>query len=260
MPALQHIYLTAHGKFNSGVWLGEAAQFGLRLTIAETGAMPDKGSLFDVPLNGDVATDQGITAGTNGSLTRTWTARRGPVGSTENCDAGFQIDLAEDTHAFLTAVKGYQHSTFQWTGVKMAPVDALGKTVGTSSVYNFTTPIQGTSSQMMPPQIAVAISTRANILGRRGRGRIYLPAVGSTYDTSGQITAAANTALRAAFVSYLNALQNLPGTPDYLPLLTIMSAGSTVGVRPSQVRVGNRHDTIRSRREQVPETYTTTEL
>lgn len=261
MTALQHIYLTATGRFSTGVWVGETAQFGLRLTIAETGAMPTKGTLFDVPLNGDVVGDQGVESGAHGTLTRSWTARRGPTGSTENCDAGFQVDLAEDTWTFLDGLKGYTSSMFQWTGVKLSPISAAGATIGASSVYSFTSPVQGQGSSMLPPQIALAISMRANILGRRGRGRIYLPAVATNLaDTSGQIATSGNTAVRGLFVTYLNALQNLPGTPDYLPLVSIMSAGQTVAVRPSQVRVGNRFDTIRSRREQVPETYTTTEL
>lgn len=261
MTQLQHIYLTAHGSFASGPWLGEAGQFGVRLAIAETGAMPDLGSIFNLELQGDVATDSGTTAGTHGALTRTWTARRGPVGSNENCDAGFQIDCAEDVWTFLDSLKGYTANSWRWTHVKMAPVSAAGDTIGTSSVYTFTTPLAGTASTTLPPQLTMAISTRAAILGRRGRGRIYLPAAAqSVIDASGVVVPAYATAARNAFVTLLNSLQNLPGTPDYVPLYVIMSAGQTSAVRPSQVRTGSRIDTVRSRREQVPEVYTVTEL
>lgn len=268
MAALQHIYLTAHGSFPTGPWLGESAQIGIRLTLANAADMPAKGTIYDVPLNGDVVTDQGQQAGTNGMLTRTWTARRGPAPSTENCDAGFQIDLAEDTYAFLNAVKGYQSNSFRWTHVKIAPVGlalkdgvSVGKTLETASVYQFTTPIVGALANLLPPQCAMAVSTRANILGRRGRGRVYLPAIGtSQIDANGQWNVATTTAVRGMFVTYLNALQNLPGLPDYLPLLAIMSPGKTEAVRPTEVRTGNRVDTIRSRREQVPETYTAAAL
>ena len=261
MPALQHIYVTMHGSFNSGAWVGEAAQIGVRLAIAETGAMPDKGSVFDLLTHGDVVTDSGLTAGTNGTLTRTWDARRGPTGSTENCDAGFQIDLAEDAYAFLNAIKWAQHSSFRWTHVKMAPVDATGKTVGASSLYTFTTPLVGGGSGLLPPQVAWGITARANILGRRGRGRIYLPAVASAVvGSDGVVTTASANSVRTAFKAFIDAMQNLPGTPDYVPLYVIMSPGLTSGVRPSEIRTGNRTDTIRSRREQVPETYATTAL
>lgn len=262
MTALQHIYVTAHGSFNSGSWVGEAAQFGLRLAIGETGAMPDKGTTFDMELQGDVATDQGTTAGTNGTLTRTWTARRGPTGSTENCDAGFQIDVAEDVRTFLNTIKAYQGSQFRWTHIKLAPVSAAGATIGTSSVYTLTSPLAGGGSQMLPPQAAFALTMRANILGRTGRGRIYVPALSNQafLSSDGVISSTPQTALRAAFVTLINDLQNLPGTPDYVPLVVITSPGKASAVRPSEVRTGQRIDTIRSRREQVPETYTTTAL
>ena len=261
MPALQHIYVTMHGSFNTGSWLGESAQIGVRLAIAETGAMPDKGTVFNLLTHGDVTVDSGITAGTNGTLTRTWTARRGPTGSNENCDEGFQIDLAEDAYAFLNAIKAYQHSSFRWTHVKMAPIDATGATVGTSSLYTFTTPINGGGLALLPPQVAFGITARANILGRRGRGRIYLPAVAAAVvGSDGVVSTSAATNVRTAFKAFIDAMQNLPGTPDYVPLYVIMSPGLTSGVRPAEIRTGNRTDTIRSRREQVPEVYTTLAL
>jgi hypothetical protein len=261
MTALQHIYLTAHGSFSGGPWVGESAQFGIRLAIVPTIGAPDKGTIFTMPLNGDVTVEQGTQAGAHGTLTKTWTARRGELGSLENCDAGFQIDLAEDTWTFLSAIKAYLGDTFRWTAVKMAPVSAEGKTIGTSSVYTFTTPIQGTASAMLPPQCAMAVSIRANILGRRGRGRIYLPAfAAASCAADGTLVAATATAVRAAFVTWLNALQNLSGTPTNIPMVAITSPGLPTAVRPSEARTGNRIDTIRSRREQVAEVYTPTAL
>lgn len=261
MAKLQHIYITAHGSFTSGVWVGESAQFGMRLALGETGAMPEKGAIFTLEERGDVAIDQGTQAGPNGVLTRTWTARRGGTGSQENADAGFQIDLAEDMRTFLDAIKAYGHSGFKWSHIKMAPMDAAGHTVGTASIYTLSTPLAGGGTNLLPPQLAMAVTIRANIVGRRGRGRIYLPALSTTVvDASGVIPAPVQTAVRAAMVSLINNFQNVPGTPDFIPLVVVMSAGQTTGVRPSQVRTGQRADTIRSRREQVPEVYTGTDL
>ena len=261
MTELQHVYVTAHGSFASGAWVGEAAQFGLRLAIGETGAMPAKGSIFDLALNGDVVTDSGSTAGTHGTLTRTWTARRGPTGSTENADDGFQIDCAEDVWTFLDAVKAYTVNTFRWTHIKLAPIGASGATIGASSTYTLTTPLVGGGTSGLPPQCAVAVTMRANILGRRGRGRIYLPAITSNVlATDGTLSGTPQTTWRSSFVTLIDALQNLPGTPDFVPIVTVMSAGSASGVRPSEVRVGNQVDVIRSRREQVSEIYGTTAL
>lgn len=268
MRPIQHVYMTAHGSFTTGPWVGEAAQFGLRLTIAQTGAMPEKGALFTIPANGDAVADQGSTAGTHGTLYRAWSGRRGGTGSNENFDSGFQIDCAEDIWTFLNALKSNFGSAFAWQSVKFMPVAADGKVCTdqdgkrlSSSIYTFTTPLAGTAAALLPPQCAVALSLRAPVLGRRGRGRIYLPAMTSgIVATDGTIGSATTTAMRAAFVTLVNALQQLPGTPDYLPLVAILSPGSTTAYRPLEARTGQRVDTIRSRREQVPETYTTTAL
>lgn len=261
MTALQHVYVTAHGSWQSGPWVGESAQFGVRLATVLGTEAPAKGTVFTLPEHGDVVLDQGSEAGTNGTLTRTWTARRGVLGSDENFDAGWQIGCAEDVVTFLNAIKSYWAPAFAYTHVKLAPVGANGKTLQPSSVYSIT-PIAGAGSGTLPPQVAYAVSMRANLIGRRGRGRIYLPAIagGSALAADGTAIGGFQTGIRTAFVALVNNLQNLPGAPDYLPFVTIMSPGLTTGVRPSQVRTGNRFDTIRSRREQVAEAYGFTAL
>lgn len=261
MTALQHIYVTAHGSYTSGSWLGEGAQFGLRLVLANSTNMPEKGTTFTPMANGDVVTDQGQTAGTNGTLTRTWSARIGETGSNENADAAFQIDLAEDVRTFLYSLRSWFGPLFSWTAVKLAPVSREGKTIGTSSVYQLSAPIAGTATAMCPPQVAAAITLRANILGRRGRGRIYLPALSqSALSSDGTLVTSFTSALRSNMATLITNLQDAPGTPLYNPLVVVTSAGQATVVRPSEIRTGQRADTIRSRREQVAETYTSTAL
>ena len=261
MTALQHAYLTAHGSYISGPWVGEAAQFGMRLAFESTNSMPGKGTIFTLSTHGNVASDQGQLAGTHGMLSRTWTARLGPAPSAENINAAYQLDLFEDLWTFLNAIKTYTYPNFAWSHMKLAPVDAAGATQQTSSVYTLTAPLAGTGTSALPPQCAMAVTLRANILGRRGRGRFYLPALaGGTITGDGVLTTTATNAVRAATVTLVDALQNVPGTPQWIPVVTVTSAGNADGVRPSEVRTGQRVDTIRSRREQVKETYTTTQL
>ena len=268
MRPIQHLYVTAHGQYAAGPWLGEAGQFGLRLTIGQTGAMPEKGTMFTIPVNGDAVIAQGTETGTHGTLYKSFGGRRGGTGSNENFDGGFLIDLAEDVWKFLDAIKGTTSSAWRWTSVKFMPVGTDGRVCTdennkplASSIYQFTTPLAGTGSGLLPPQCATAVSLRAPVLGRRGRGRIYLPALANNQcDTTGVwATTQANT-VRAAFVTLVNDLQNLPGAPDYLPLVSIMSPGQNTAFRPLEVRTGQRIDTIRSRREQTVESYTTTAL
>lgn len=261
MATLQHIYLTAHGSWASGPWVGEAGQFGLRLPFALTVGAPDKGTIFTPLVNGDVAIDQGSQAGANGTLTRTWAARIGGLGSEQNADAALQVDMAEDLRTFLVALAALQSNAWRWTHVKLAPISANGDTVQSSSVYTFTTPVAGSVSSTQPPQLAVALSLRADIIGRRGRGRIYLPGMGqSIIATDGTLATSSASTMRTAFKTCVDALQNLPGTPEAIPIVSVMSPGSATAVRPSQIRTGNRFDTIQSRRRQVAESYTTLAL
>lgn len=261
MPAMQHVYLTAHGSWSSGPWVGEAAQIGLRLCFAPVASAPVKGAIFTPLGNGDADMDQGTLAGTNGTLTRTWIARVGPAGSTFDHGATQQVDFAEDLRTFLDAIKGNVSSAFRWTHIKQAAVAADGSTIQPSSVYTFTSPLAGTGSNTLPPQVAMAISMRADIIGRRGRGRIYLPALSTGLLASdGTIAATPANTLRSSFVTLVNNLQNVSGWSTYMPIVSILSAGSADAVRPSQVRTGNRFDTIQSRRRQVAEAYATTPL
>lgn len=263
MPAMQHVYLTAHGAIQSGHYAGETAQIGVRLAIADTTAEPAKGTTFAIATNGDVAVDSGTTAGTNGTLTRTWTARLGPIGSTNNADDAWQIDLAEDMRTFLLALQGYQSNKFAWTHVKIAPILADGKYGAPAALYQLTSAIAGTSSSPQPPEVACAVTFRAPVIGRRGRGRMYIPAIsaGSTVlDGDGCVGSTFSTALKNAAVTLVSNLENAPGTEDWGPILMVTSAGSSTGVRPSQVRVGNHFDVQRRRQSQVNETYSSTNL
>lgn len=256
---MQHVYLTAHGAYHTGPWLGESAQFGLRLTFE--GSIPDRGAVYTPGTNGNAALLTGTQAGTNGTLTKAWTARVGPVGSSDDCGPAQQIDFAEDLRTFLDAIKAYTVSSFRWTHVKVAPIGATGKAEAYSSTYTFNTPVTGTGTNMLPPQCAMAVSLRAPIVGRMGRGRFYLPALPSNIiDSYAQIGSTPATTVRTAAATLITNLENPPGVPEYQPCVAIMSAGAALAVRPTQVRTGNRIDTIRSRREQVAESYTGTDL
>jgi hypothetical protein len=259
MGTLQHVYVTAHGEWTSTPWLGEKAQIGIRLPIVSSSAVPALGSIFTPVDNGDVVGDSGSHAGTNGTLMRTWTARLGGVGSPDNADAAWQSDLADDMWIFLNAIKARVGDKFRWTHVKIAPVLADGSYGAPSAIYTFTAPMPGTSTgDHFPPEVAVAVSLRANVIGRRGRGRMYIPGLTVTQldGDNGTVVAATRTALASALKTLVTNLNNPPGVPDYRPLVAVMSAGSVTAIRPAEVRVGDHFDVQRRRQHQVAETFT----
>lgn len=259
MATLGHIYVTAHGEFSAAPWVGEKAQIGIRLVPTEGAQEPAKGSEFTPIGNGDVVLDSGTQAGTNGTLSRTWAARLGPIASTDNADAAMQADLADDMWTFLNTIKVRMSSQFRWTHVKIAPILAGGTYGAPSAIYQFTAPLVGTgSSSMLPPEVALACSFRAGIIGRRGRGRFYLPALDSAncLGGDGAVLPATRTALVSALSTLVTNLQDKPGVEDYGPTVAVLSAGSTTAVRPSEVRVGQFFDAQRRRQHQVVESYT----
>lgn len=264
MPALQHVYITAHGEWTYTPWVGEKAQIGLRLAIVDKDDIPAVGSVFNIPTHGDVAIDSGSSAGTHGTLTKSWTARIGPTGSVENFDADQQKDVGEDVWTFLDTIKAQIVQGFRWTHVKIAPLLADGSYGAPSALYQFTTPLVGTCSTSyppMPPEVAVAVSLRAPVIGRRGRGRIYMPAANTgAASANGDLNTGNADAYKSALVTLVTNLNNLSGASDYQGVLMVTSAGKTTAVRPAEVRVGSHFDVQRRRQAQVPEVYRSTAL
>lgn len=266
MVDMSHVYITAHGEYHgSSPWVGEKAQIGVRVGFHDVTAEPAKGTVFTIMTNGVAVADSGSQAGANGTLTKAWTCRIGPTGSTENADAGEQIALAEDLLTFLTAIAPYQAASFRWTHVKLAPADTDGKYRQPGSIYQFTTPIVGTASgtygTTMPPEVALAASLRAPIVGRRGRGRMYIPGLAVlAAATDGTVASATQTAVATALNTLVDNLDNRGGTPDYDSLVMVTSVGSATAVRPSQARVGNHFDVQRRRQHQVTETYVSQDI
>lgn len=258
MTALHHVYVTAHGEWTNSAWVGEYAQIGIRLGVENEGSSPAKGSVF-TPYSGhgDVVSASGTTTGAHGTLSNTWTARLGASGSEENADGAWQTDLAEDVWAFLNSAKFYQSDGFRWTHVRIAPILADGKYGMPASVYTFSAAlVGGRSGSFLPPEVALACSFRAAVIGRKGRGRFYFPAISTQYvDTSGMADSTMRTALLGFITTLVTNLENAPGTEVFSPLLMVTSAGASTAVRPAEARIGNHYDVQRRRQAQIAETY-----
>lgn len=264
MAEMQHVYVTAHGNYTPSVWAGEHFQIGLRLGMWDSGNEPARGAMVTMPLNGNVVKDTGSYSGANGTLARAWAARIGPTGSGENADAAWQTDICEDFRAFLVSLATKQSAVVRWTHFKIAPILADGKYGEHGATYQLTTPIVGSgtvdaSRRPLPPEVALALTLRANILGRRGRGRMFLPGFYSdpnSVDADGCVYSGLATTILGYAQTLIAALENAPGSEAYGPLVVITSAGKPDAVRPVEVRVGNHWDVQRRRQTQATETYT----
>lgn len=256
---LQHVYLTAHGDYNSGPWVGEAAQIGVRLAFVPKVGAPDMGATFTMATGTSVVETFATVAGTNGTLTQKWRADGGSASVGLQVNDLEQINMAENFLTFLNAIKSSQATTFWWRYIKIAPVTADGKYGADSSIYTHTTGISGTGTATThePPEVAVAASIMAPVLGRRGRGRMYIPAIaGSARGSDGVVASGYQTSLNTAMKTLIDDLQTAHDTVNlYMPLVVVTSAGKPTAVRPNQVRVGNHFDVQKRRQDQVKEAY-----
>jgi len=265
MANMSHIYLTAHGDYApGGTWAGEKAQIGIRIFSELTASAPSKGAVFSPSVGGAVDTVTDTVAGTNGTLAQNWQAMGGNPATGIDWTKERQADLADDFWVFLNAIKAYTTSSFRWTHCKIAPILTDGKYGAPSSVYTFTTALAGTASPStaLPPEVSLAVSFRAPILGRRGRGRFYLPALGTgMLATDGVVSSTPSGTIRTAAKTLVDNLQSLTGGPyTYLPIVGVTSAGATTAVRPFDVRIGNHFDMQKRRQDQVSESYLITTL
>lgn len=110
----------------------------------------------------------------------------------------------------------------------------------------------------MPPQVALAVSLTAGTYanGRPMRGRFYLPAMAvSNTTTDGQCL----TTTRDRVAEFWKRQWELMEQDGHILSVWSRSApksgGGTTTQTVEQLRVGNRFDTIRTRRNATPETY-----
>lgn len=257
MAGIGHFYVTAHGEYTTGPWVGEIAQCGLRWT-AQTDGNPDPGPIINMP---DLGPAQAVFIeddATDWTVTRTFNMDFPGVGPQADWYS-VSDDLASDMLAFLTAVKAQQVAGFSWKTIKVAPIErGTGKYLAPSTIYTLKAPVAGAGSSVAPPELSIAMSLRTNIVGKRGRGRMYLPglSVSSINAADGRVSSAALTLLSTQLRLLVSGMKNLPGLDQAVPDVIICSAASTTCVIPHEVRVGDHFDVQRRRQHQVPENYT----
>lgn len=127
--------------------------------------------------------------------------------------------------------------------------------LGQAAHVAFSPTLPGTGSSSLPSQCAVAVSlsggARAN--GTPYRGRFYLPAPSvNALIGDGTYAQAANT---LSFIQSYAANLAAAGLT-----LSIWSRKDGTLVAVNQIRVGNKVDTMRSRRNELPETYSVAAL
>lgn len=146
------------------------------------------------------------------------------------------------------------------TSFKFNAVDVQGKRISQTDTFqrDFTQPLAGGATTMVPPQIAIAATFRtAAARGLAARGRIYLPPVGASALTAeGRLLQPTCQDLANSVSSLLTDLSDWSGLdnifdPGKVCVMSKVRLGATR--RVNRVDVGDLFDTIRSRRSSLEE-------
>jgi hypothetical protein len=247
------LYAVFQGAYEGTEDNPEIWQFGIRLALVFGTIDPD-GTLptWDVVPRTDASTT------TNWSSTTTFNIT--DPGGTAIFDS---LDYMETVlqpafEAYMASVAFSEHT--KATGLKLYPINATGHVVEARSVSSVATADLpgGASGNMTPPQVSLAVSTQTDVIGRRGRGRFYLPGSSVTHlDAMGRLaTGAIPNQVNAAqaFVEALTVSPTLPFDP-HVHAAVIGSPWTNYG-KISNIRIGDVLDTQRRRRRQLVEAYT----
>lgn len=150
----------------------------------------------------------------------------------------------------------YFSTTITYDEATAAPVlDPTVPDLGAATHVPFLPPLTGASANgLLPPQCALAVSWYAGYRadGRPLKGRMYLPTPHMNVAVNDGLVPPAATA--AIAIGMRNWLVNLRNNQQCQPV--VWSRVTDDLVNPiTAVRVGNKIDTIRSRRNRYPETY-----
>lgn len=108
------------------------------------------------------------------------------------------------------------------------------------------------AGEMLPSQVAIAVSLYAGLRanGTRMKGRFYLPAPTEAGTTStGELVLAFQQRIADYMAQFITTLQ----ASGHVPCVWSRTEGRLSTV--DGIRVGNKYDTIRRRRNALPETY-----
>lgn len=255
-----HVLLTVQGGYSGSGLTEETWQFGIRYRVSDDA--PD-------PL-GDLPTDWGVVAEnvnrdeTNWTISGNW-SMAGPSLSTFSADDWLNDQVAPAVSAFINT--GFFSNQLYCTKLNAYPIGPNGKAVpappyasGTPMVLTYkaaSRPTGTATGGIAPLQIAPVASWRTPQIGRRGRGRIYIPGVPLT-----QIDATSR--LKSSYVSnqLTNSVNLLEDTSVWISVSPNLSVRPIVTGAPytkygviNQVRIGDVADTQRRRRRSLVETY-----
>ena len=250
----KHLYAVFGGAYEDAGNAGEFWQFGVRL-ILNWGDPDPHGTL---PNNWSVTDDSGAQTDGNWDSTFTYGIHEGPLGDFD--PMSYTVDYLQPSFEAFLGTQSFSSHT-KGTLIKLSPIGDDGKVIELRTVVSVAnTDLPGAlGGNLMPTETSRAVSLQTPVIGRRGRGRFFMPAASvSTIDTNGKMTSGAVAELVADAEAFLEGIAYTGvGTglqPHVRPIVTgkpwtkygIITGGN----------VGNVFDSQRRRRRQLVEART----
>ena len=250
-----HILLTATGDYRDDPALAlESWQVGLRMWIGIGGSVPAD----DV---GPLSTDLSVEAKSINRTETDWTISgnwwmAGPGGLQHFSPDDYLNDQAGPAFATWMATSLCFAGHARLRQLRLYPIGSNGKSVpaapyaaGSPCTLIYTTiPEGGVAGDALPPQNTVVASHRTSQVGRKGRGRMFLPVSATGQVEKGVLKDASRAAILANQVDLLEALA-VTGTSSTRP--SVIGAPWTSYAFINSVIVDTAVDTQRRRRKDV---------
>jgi hypothetical protein len=249
-----HLYATVQGSYVSALLAGETWQFGVRFcTRPGLTAPPALGSF--VPFG--VVAHNTSRVESDWTINGNWTTEMGA----SDLDVGDWLNDQVAPAAVTMLTSSNFSSQVRLDAIKAYPIrtpdghaqPAIPYATGSPMALEFTgTHPVGAGSGALPPQVSAVASLRTSQVGRRGRGRCFLPALPVGYLASGTLDGSAASGIATAFATFLGSCA-LNGTgPGGVWVQPVVTGGTYTDYSVVDlVRVSTILDTQRRRRKSL---------
>jgi hypothetical protein len=252
MATATHAYVVWHGSFEDH--LEEYWQIGVRFMLVNSGTEPDHvGALptFDVNATA-VSRDE-----TDWTISSLWDAGLG-LAESISVDDWLNDQLLPAGVLLLSG--NYISTKVTLNGVKVSPINGSGHVTDlrvSQGLYKSPLPHGPTDIPQLPAECSVVSSWITQRIGRKGRGRVYLPPTGSAVlNEDGDLAGAQTAHIVAGMVAFLEQTAITPTGPgNHWALPIVTGAPYTAYAVIDGVRVGSVIDSQRRRRRQLNEVY-----
>jgi len=250
----KHLYLVLKGSYGDSSLAAETWQTGVRLW-ADLSVPADQGTL---PATGAFAAATDAATETDWDITSEWSWPDALL------DVVTPIDYLNDQAGpACSALIGSElvSAKTRLDSLTLYPILDTGRVFeARKAVLTYHSPVYGLdSSNMSPPEVSCCLSLQTPQIGRRGRGRMYMPPAG-TGEISGQgfVSGGHVSGLVAAGVTFMEALavESIDSSGTHVRPIVTGAPWTHYGVVQS-VNVGNVWDAQRRRRRQLTEARTT---